>query len=90
MKIIIKHTPALVFSMVLSTNIFLIANTHALEPLAENELQQVLGQGGVYLSGDITINESGGPLNNTADASNPGIWQKNCTASSTDKRLVQE
>ena len=86
MKIIIKHTPALVFSMVLSTNIFLIANTHALEPLAENELQQVLGQGGVYLSGDITINESGGPLNNTADASNPAIWQKNCTASSTDKR----
>ena len=87
MKIIIKHTPALVFSMVLSTNIFLIANTHALEPLAENELQQVLGQGGVYLSGDITINESGGPLNNTADASNPGIWQKKIGRASCRERV---
>jgi len=58
----------------------------ALEPLGEAELQQVLGQGGVYLSGDITINETGGPLNNTADSSNPAIWQQNCTTTSTDKR----
>jgi hypothetical protein len=61
---------------------------HALEPLSENDMQSVLGQGGVYLSGDITINETGGPLNDTTDASNPAIWQKGCStsASSTEKR----
>ena len=58
----------------------------ALEPLAEDELKNILGQGGVYLTGDITINETGGPLNNTADSSNPAIWQQNCTTTSTDKR----
>lgn len=63
----------------------------ALEPLGENELQQVLGQGGVYLSGDITINETGGPLNDSfntdgSDANNPAAWQVNCSAASTDKR----
>ena len=58
----------------------------ALEPLGEDELQQVLGQGGVYLSGDITINETGGPLNDVADSSNPGIWQRNCSTASSDKR----
>lgn len=67
-------------SLILSFNVL------ALEPLGEHELQKVLGQGGVYLSGDITINDNGGPLNNTADASNPSIWQKNCTTSSTDVR----
>ena len=58
----------------------------ALEALEESELQQVLGQGGVYLSGDITINETGGPLNDLADSSNPGVWQKDCSAASADKR----
>ena len=33
----------------------------ALEPLAEEDMQLVQGQGGVYLSGDITINDTGGP-----------------------------
>mgnify|MGYP003626832039 CR=1 FL=1 len=63
-----------------------VSATFALEPLAEDELQQVLGQGGVYLSGDITINEAGGPLNVTSDASNPAVWQQNCTVGSTSKR----
>lgn len=58
----------------------------ALEPLKEEELQQVLGQGGVYLSGDITINETGGPLNDLTDSSNPGAWQRDCSAASADKR----
>lgn len=58
----------------------------ALEPLAEEELQQVLGQGGVYLSGDITINENGGPLNDAADSSTPAVWQANCTGASSNKR----
>lgn len=60
--------------------------SYALEPLEEDEMQLVLGQGGVYLTGDIAINEAGGPLNNTADSSNPGIWRKNCTTSNVDKR----
>ena len=57
-----------------------------LEPLAEEELQQVLGQGGVYLSGDITINDTGGPLNNTSDGSNPAIWKNNCPAGFSEPR----
>lgn len=62
------------------------SENYALEPLVEKEMQQVIGQGGVYLTGDITINESGGPLNDTTDSSNPSIWKKNCTASNADKR----
>lgn len=58
----------------------------ALEPLAEEDMQLVQGQGGVYLSGDITINDTGGPLNNIADASNPVIWQQTCTTASTTAR----
>lgn len=63
-----------------------VSTIFALEPLAENELQQVLGQGGVYLSGDITINEAGGPLNDISDALTPTVWQQNCTVGSTSKR----
>jgi hypothetical protein len=62
-----------------------VSSTFALEPLGEAELQKVLGQGGVYLSGDITINEVGGPLNNISDASNPVVWQQNCIVGSTTK-----
>jgi hypothetical protein len=58
----------------------------ALEPLGEEELHQVLGQGGVYLSGDITINEAGGPLNVEIDTSNPDVWQDSCNTSSTNVR----
>jgi len=57
----------------------------ALEPLAEEEMQQVLGQGGVYLSGDITINDNGGPLN-ISGATTGDVWQKSCTPTSTDVR----
>jgi hypothetical protein len=60
--------------------------SQSLEPLAESELQQVLGQGGVYLSGDITINDNGGPLNDVNDGSNPAIWQRNCSSTSSDVR----
>jgi len=70
----------LILSLVYVSHIF------ALEPLAEEELQQILGQGGVYLSGDITINETGGPLNDVSDVSNPPIWQQNCSVTSTNKR----
>lgn len=57
-----------------------------MEPLAEEELKEILGQGGVYLSGDITINETGGPLNDLTDVSNPAVWQENCVVTSTNKR----
>jgi hypothetical protein len=72
--------------IIIALSVLYLPHSQALEPLAEEELQQVLGQGGVYLSGDITINETGGPLNNTADASNPAIWQQNCTTTSTNSR----
>jgi hypothetical protein len=63
-----------------------LPQTVSLEPLGEEELQEVLGQGGVYLSGDITINETGGPLNDMSDTTNPGIWQADCSVGSTNQR----
>ncbi len=72
--------------IIIVLSVLYVPSSLGLEPLAEEELQQVLGQGGVYLSGDITINDTGGPLNDTNDASNPAIWQKNCTTSSTEVR----
>ena len=41
--------------------IFSAANAE-LKPLAPDEMDSVSGQGGVYLSGEITINKNGGPL----------------------------
>ncbi|WP_411722691.1 DUF6160 family protein [Marinobacter sp. F4216] len=35
-----------------------------LAPLADGDLSQVSGQGGIYLSGDVSINEMGGPVEN--------------------------
>lgn len=73
-------------TMILFSVISLSHMATALEPLADEELKNVLGQGGVYLSGDITINETGGPLNNMTDNTNPAIWKKSCATSSTDPR----
>lgn len=73
-----------IITIVLS--LFTASSLLALEPLIEKEMQQVIGQGGVYLTGDITINEAGGPLNNSADTSNPAIWKRNCTSTNLDKR----
>lgn len=72
--------------IIIALSVLYLPSSMALEPLGEEALQQVLGQGGVYLSGDITINETGGPLNDLADSSNPAIWQKDCSAASADKR----
>jgi hypothetical protein len=72
--------------IIITLSVLYLPYVKALEPLAEEELQQVLGQGGVYLSGDITINETGGPLNTLSDSSNPAIWQDACNAVSTNKR----
>ncbi|WP_420589353.1 hypothetical protein [Bacterioplanoides sp.] len=54
----------------------------ALEPLSGDELGNVTAQGGVYLTGDLTINENGGPLN----VDGPSIWQKSCSPTSSDAR----
>ena len=72
--------------IIIALSVLYLPTVKALEPLAEEELQQVLGQGGVYLSGDISINEAGGPLNVTTDPSNPAVWQKNCSVTPTDER----
>ena len=37
----------------------------AMEPIGEDELSEVSGQNGVYLSGDLSLNEMGGPLAST-------------------------
>lgn len=36
-----------------------------LDRLTDDDLADVSGQGGIYLSGDISINENGGPINNS-------------------------
>lgn len=54
----------------------------ALEPMSNDDLDTISGQGGVYLSGDLTINENGGPLNTDG----PAAWQSTCTSASTDSK----
>ena len=49
--------------------IFLSVNALALEPISDDELNNYTGQNGVYLSGDISLNEVGGPLT-SADTNN--------------------
>lgn len=53
-------------------------STAALQPLSGNEMAKVIGQGGVYLSGDLTINSNGGPINEDAPDDN-GYWKATCT-----------
>lgn len=55
---------------------------HAMEPMSQEDMGNISGQGGVYLSGDLTINENGGPLNNDG----PSYWQASCASTTTDKR----
>lgn len=43
----------------------------ALEPIGEEELSEVSGQNGVYLSGDLSLNEVGGPLASTDVGNQP-------------------
>ncbi len=60
--------PLVLLLSIVSTQIF------ALEPLSETELSDFSGQGGVYLSGDIALNDIGGPLA-LGDAGNEsGVW----------------
>jgi len=50
--------------LVVISSLMLTLPSLALDPLTDGELNKVLGQGGVYLSGELKINEAGGPLNN--------------------------
>jgi len=45
--------------------LLLSVNVLALEPISDDELNTYTGQNGVYLSGDISLNEVGGPLAST-------------------------
>lgn len=62
------------------------ASVYSLEPMTAEDMDQVTGQGGVYLSGDLTINENGGPLNVDGPSANGYNWQANCNSGSSDKR----
>lgn len=59
---------------------FLSVSAIAMEPMSADDMGMVTGQGGVYLSGDLTINENGGPLN----VDGPSAWQASCDTASAD------
>ncbi len=48
-------------------------STHALEEISDESLARVTGQNGVNLSGELNLNENGGPLT-SSDAGNAGVW----------------
>lgn len=59
---------------------------YALEPMSADEMSETSGQGGVYLTGDLTINENGGPLNLDGPSQNNRNWQANCSGNNADTR----
>ncbi len=48
-----------------------------LQPMADDALSATSGQGGVYLSGDFSINKSGGVLWSTPTSNTPSTWTAN-------------
>ena len=48
-------------------------STYALEEISDESLARVTGQNGVNLSGELNLNENGGPLT-SSDAGNAGVW----------------
>nr|WP_166263150.1 hypothetical protein [Marinobacter caseinilyticus] len=52
--------------MALSAGLVLVSGVHAeMSRLEDGDLASVSGQGGIYLSGDVSINELGGPVQNS-------------------------
>ncbi len=52
-----------------------------MQPLDDASLSAMNGQGGVYLSGEFSINKDGGVLWSTPASNNPGTWtasQRSC------------
>ena len=69
-------------------------NVNALEQIEDEELSTVSGQNGVYLSGELNMNEDGGPLT-SGDAGNSGVWgtcteKAGATATRCGARLAVE
>ena len=85
-------------SRVLVLLAFLAGTAHAeLQPLEDASLSAVNGQGGVYLTGEFSINKDGGPLWSTPATNDPATWtagQRSCatkgsgTAESCGLRLA--
>ena len=48
-----------------------------LQPLDDGDLSQMSGQGGVYLSGEFSINKDGGVLWDTPTTNDPAQWTAN-------------
>ena len=48
-----------------------------LQALEDADLSQMSGQGGVYLSGEFSINKNGGVLWNTPASNDPTTWKAN-------------
>lgn len=46
-------------------SIFVTSSWAEMQSIADDELSDVTGQSGVYLSGEVSINENGGPLENS-------------------------
>ncbi len=61
----------------------LAMSVNALEPMEDQMMGDYIAQGGVYLSGDVTINELGGPLNKINDG-NPADWDNGTCDTSLD------
>lgn len=56
-----------------------------LQPMDDGDLSQMSGQGGVYLSGEFSINKNGGVLWDTPTTNNPAQWtanQRSCALAS--------
>ncbi|WP_044873485.1 DUF6160 family protein [Pseudomonas sp. LFM046] len=54
-----------------------------LQALEDSDLSRMSGQGGVYLSGEFSINKNGGVLWNTPASNDPATWtvnQRSCAA----------
>ncbi len=52
----------MIYKILVLLSIIFACSVMALEPISDGDLESVTGQNGVYLSGDITLNDTGGPL----------------------------
>ena len=61
------------FKYFLVSFLFISFSSNALEEISDESLASVSGQNGVNLSGELNLNENGGPLT-SSDAGNAGVW----------------
>ncbi|MFC5697519.1 DUF6160 family protein [Pseudomonas sp. GCM10022186] len=70
------------FCLVLLMALPLLARAE-LQPLEDRDLSELSGQGGVYLSGEFSINKNGGVLWKTPQSNDPATWavnERSCAA----------